>query len=158
MLFSFISFLLFLISKIYNVVLWYSISPGLEICVFSGCIGFKVKMHHFEQLARRVASKSVECCDFCWISGPQVKMALQRNWNNRKQLETVGNSWKQSEIVGNSWERPGMIMPILSPRIFLRQNSFHAIPLIVWRSSGKRLEAVGALCVWVGRKRIIDFT
>ena len=115
-------------------------------------------MHHFEQLARRVASKSVECCDFCWISGPQVKMALQRNWNNRKQLETVGNSWKQSEIVGNSWERPGMIMPILSPRIFLRQNSFHAIPLIVWRSSGKRLEAVGALCVWVGRKRIIDFT
>ena len=40
---------------------------------FYGILGFKVKMHHFEQPARRrVVRKSVECCDFCWISGPQV--------------------------------------------------------------------------------------
>ena len=33
---------------------------------FYGILGFKVKMHHFEQPAsRRVVRKSVECCDFC---------------------------------------------------------------------------------------------
>ena len=53
-------------------------------------------MHHFEQPARRrVVRKSVECCDFCWISGgPQVKLAFQRSWNSRKQSETVGSGFK----------------------------------------------------------------
>jgi len=48
-------------------------SPGIiefhEVLGFwdvYGILGFKVKMHHFEQPARRrVVRKSVECCDFC---------------------------------------------------------------------------------------------
>ena len=33
---------------------------------------------------------------FFLISGPQVQLAFQRNWNSRKLSETVGNSRKQS--------------------------------------------------------------
>ena len=52
-------------------------------------------MHHFEQPARRrVVRKSVECCDFCWISGPQVQLAFQRNLNNCFQLFPVALSKK----------------------------------------------------------------
>ena len=56
-------------------------------------------MHHFEQPARRrVVRKSVECCDFCRISGgPQVKLAFQRSWNSRKQSGAVLNSYVFAE-------------------------------------------------------------
>lgn len=62
---------------------------------FLGILGFKVKMQHFEQPAnRRVARKSAECCDFCWSSGPQIKLAFQRNWNSWKQ--SGANLWMAS--------------------------------------------------------------
>ena len=93
-------------------------------------------MHHFEQPARRrVVRKSVECCDFCWISGPQVQLAFQRNWNSRKQSETVGNSRKRSETVGNSRERLGLIMPKLSIRIFFARKNFPRNPIFFFESA-----------------------
>ena len=95
----------------------------------------KSKMHHFEQTARsRVVRKSVECCDFGWISGPQVQLAFQRNWNSRKQSETVGNSR----------ERPGVIMPKLSIRHFFAKKNFPRNSFFFWKCNGKQLETVGA--------------
>ena len=84
-------------------------------------------MHHFEQPARRrVVRKSVECCDFCWIGGPQVQLAFQRNWNSRKQSETVGNNRKQSETVGNSRKQSGAARrdhaKIVNPPFFCKKK------------------------------------
>ena len=102
---------------------------------FYSILGFKVKMHHFEQPAsRRVVRKSVECCDFCWISGPQVQLAFQRNWNSRKQSETVGNSR----------ERPGVIVPKLSIRNFFAKKKRSAQSPFFGKCNGKQLETVGA--------------
>ena len=101
-------------------------------------------MHHFEQPARRrVVKKSVECCDFCWISGPQVQLAFPRNWNSRKQSETVGNSRKQSEIVGNSRERPSVILQIVNPPFFCRKKTFRAIPFFFESSTGNSWKQLG---------------
>ena len=55
--------------------------------IFWGCIGYQSQMHYFVQpTRRRVVSKSVECCDFCWISGPLAQL----------------NSWRWSTLVGLS--------------------------------------------------------
>ena len=115
---------------------------------FKGISGFKVKLHHFEQPARRrVARKSVECRDFYWIRGPTVRLAFQRNWNSRKQSETVGNSRKQSETAGNSRKQSGAARhdqaKIVNPHGFLQEKSFRAIPFFSWKFNGKQLETVG---------------
>ena len=99
---------------------------------FSGILGFKVKMHHFEQPARRrVVRKSVECCDFCWISGPQVQLA-------------VPEKLKQSKAVGNSRKQSCVIMPKLSIRHFFAKKNFPRNPIFFWKCNGKQLETVGA--------------
>ena len=55
-----------------------------------------VKLHHFQQPARRrVVTKSVERCDFCSISGPQVTHGDAGLPGKVKQSETLGNSGKQ---------------------------------------------------------------
>ena len=91
-------------------------------------------MHHFEQHAcRRVVRKRVECCDFCWISGQQVQLAFQRNWNSRKQSETVGNSL----------ERPGVIMPKLSIRHFFAKKKIRAIPCFFESATGNSWKQLG---------------
>ena len=107
-------------------------------------MGFKVKLHHFEQPAhRRVARKSVECRDFCWISGPEVKLAFQRNWNSWKQWETVGSgqAWscqncpKKIRVIrffkstGHSWKRLGFLS--LTPS----WSSFHCSQTPLWFNS-----------------------
>ena len=94
---------------------------------FYGILGFKVKMHHFDQPARRrVVRKSVECCDFCIF----VESVVHRsNWRSRE-TETVGNSRKQSETVGNSWKQSGAARPdhakIVNPHFFLQKNKLSA--------------------------------
>ena len=98
---------------------------------FYGILGFKVKMHHFEQPAsRRVVRKSVECCDFCWISGPQVQLAFQRNWNSRKQSETVGNS-------------PAWSCQNCQSAIFLQKKTFRAIPFFFESATGNSWKQLG---------------
>ena len=126
---------------------------------FYGILGFKVKMHHFEQPAsRRVVRKSVECCDFCWISGPQVQLAFQRNWNSRKQSETVGSgpAWScqncQSAIflpkktfrtipfffgsaTGNSWKQLGLVPLTRQKKSYLKPFKVHFLYKLVLNSS-----------------------
>ena len=88
-------------------------------------------MHHFEQPARRrVVRKSVECCDFCWISGPQVQLAFQRNWNSRKQSETVGS--------GPAWSCQNC-----QSAIFLQKNTFRAIPFFFESATGNSWKQLG---------------
>ena len=98
-------------------------------------------MHHFEQPARRrVVRKSVECCDFCWISGPQVQLAFQRNWNSRKQSETVGNDRKQSETVGSgsAWSCQNC-----QSAFFLQEKTFRAIPFFFESATGNSWKQLG---------------
>ena len=98
-------------------------------------------MHHFEQPARRrVVRKSVECCDFCWISGPQVQLAFQRNWNSRKQSETVGNGRKQSETVGSG---PAWSCQNCQSAIFLQKKTFRAIPFFFGSATGNSWKQLG---------------
>ena len=54
--------------------------------IFWGCIGYQSQMHYFVQpTRRRVVSKSVECCDFCWISGPLAQLNSWRwRWKERE--------------------------------------------------------------------------
>ena len=108
-------------------------------------------MHHFEQPARRrVVRKSVECCDFCWISGPQVKLAFQRHWNSRKQSETAGSgpAWScqncqsaaknlsaQSHFflksaTGNSWKQLGLV-PLIARKVFCLQKKC-GLTILAW--------------------------
>ena len=88
-------------------------------------------MHHFEQPARRrVVRKSVECCDFCWISGPQVQLAFQRNWNSRKQSETVGGG-------------PGWSCQNCQSAIFLQKKTFRAIPFFFASATGNSWKQLG---------------
>ena len=76
--------------------------------------------------------------DFCWISGPQVQLAFQRNWNSRKQSETVGNSRKQSGAARRDHAK------IVNPPFFCKKKTFRAIPFFGWKCNGKQLETVGA--------------
>ena len=115
--------------------IYYWISRGL------GVLGFftvywvsKSKCIISSNLRAEGSRKSVECCDFCWISGPQVQLAFQRNWNSRKQSETVGNSR----------ERPGVIVPKLSIRHFFAKKNVPRNPFFFWKCNGKQLETVGA--------------
>ena len=88
-------------------------------------------MHHFEQPApRRVVRKSVECCDFCWISGPQVQLAFQRNWNSRKQSETVGS--------GPAWSCQNC-----QSAFFLQKKTFRAIPFFFESATGNSWKQLG---------------
>ena len=116
-------------------------------------------MHHFEQpVRRRVVRKSVECCDFCWISGPQVQLAFQRNWNSRKQSETFGSgpAWScqncQSAIflqkklsaqslfffesaAGNSWKQLGLVPLTRQKKSYLEPFKVHFLYKLVLNSS-----------------------
>ena len=56
------------------------------------------------------------------------------NWRSRE-TETVGNSRKQSETVGNSRERPGVIVPKLSIRLFLQKKNVPRNPLFFFESA-----------------------
>ena len=66
---------------------------------------------------------------FCWISGPQVQLAFQRNWNSRKQSETVGNSRKQSGAARRDHAK------IVNPPFFLQKKTFRAIPFFFLESA-----------------------
>ena len=108
---------------------------------FYGILGFKVKMHHFERPAsRRVVRKSVECCGFCWIRGPQVQLAFQRNWNSRKQSETVGNRRKQSETVGSG---PAWSCQNCQSAIFLQKKNVPRNPLFFESAAGNSWKQLG---------------
>ena len=123
---------------------------------FYGILGFKVKMHHFEQPARRrVVRKSVECCDFCWISGPQVQLAFQRNWNSRKQwgaarrgrakivnppffckkkLSAQSHFFFES-ATGNSWKQLGFVPLTRQNTSYLKPFKVHFLYKLVLNSS-----------------------
>ena len=60
-----------------------------DLWFFEGCIGYQSQMHYFVQpTRRRVVSKSVECCDFCWISGPLAQLNSWRwRWREREKRE-----------------------------------------------------------------------
>ena len=89
-------------------------------------------MHHFEQPARRrVVRKSVECCDFCSISGPQVQLAFPRN------SETVGNSWKQSGAAPRDHAK------IVNPPLFYKKTTFRAIPFFFESATGNSWKQLG---------------
>ena len=60
-----------------------------------------------------------------------VRLAFQRNWNSRKQSETVGS--------GQSWSGQNC-----ESAFFLQEKSFRAIPFFTWKFNGKQLETIGA--------------
>ena len=130
---------------------------------FYGILGFKVKMHHFERPAsRRVVRKSVECCGFCWIRGPQVQLAFQRNWNSRKQSETVGNSRKQSETVGNSRKQsetvgsgPAWSCQNCQSAIFLQKKKRSAQSPFFLKVQRETVGNSWGSYLWLGKKRAI---
>ena len=112
---------------------------------FYGILGFKVKMHHFEQPASRgVVRKSVECCDFCWISGPTGPTGVPEK---PKQSETVGNRRKQSETVGNSREQSGAARrdraKIVKPQFFCKKERSAQSPFFFESATGNSWKQLG---------------
>ena len=119
---------------------------------FKGISGFKVKLHHFEQPARRrVARKSVECRWFVLNQGSNGETGLPEKL---KQSETVGNSRKQSETAGNSRKQSGAARhdqaKIVNPHCFLQEKNpgnplfFLKVQRETVGNSWKQLETVGA--------------
>ena len=76
------------------------------------------------------------------------------NWRSRE-TETVGNSRKQSETVGNSRERPGVIMPKLSIRLFFSKKKLSAQSHFFLKVQQETVGNSWGSYLWLGKKRAI---